>query len=158
VEELVKLAAHTNVVVESWAFASPLRAISHVMSVRVYASASARADSGDALRFVHGRWSLGLGRKRTNLFDLSLNTAHQSVAECVQHVRQLARSLQSQSNEDSWTPAVEEMLTVDIGGESMPLVGIGSTEQAIARIEEHLRGTRFQGSFGARSPLPPGLL
>jgi len=55
-----------------------------------------------------------------------------------------------------WTNANALVIDVELACEQLSLNGVASAEQAIARIEEHLRGR--QAASARRHALPPGLL
>jgi len=188
-EELIKLTATTNVVVESWAAADLLRAAPHVLCVQVSAQAPqlARAaltpaqavepsDASHGLR-LHKRG--GGARQCPVLFDLYLDAVRQSVGECVQQVCRLALSPQFRSTASSTAllaHLLEEMqepsgpaaastdtgtmnvVEMDVGHGRVVWRGAASDQQAIARIEKHLKGTRPTSPVWDRPSLPPGML
>jgi hypothetical protein len=179
-EELLKLAAHDDVVIQCWGGARLLRSIQHIIRVHVCVSelrcprlhsmqetlvapvymqslASSRKRSRPAVL-----WEQGSGYNR-ELFDLVLCTMSMSATECVERVIQLAQSPFHQATEESRTaladllqeiqeyqngigmladPSGPCVLDVEVNYERIRLTGITSNEQAIADIEERLRGKR----------------
>ena len=186
-EELIKLTATANVVVESWAAADLLRAAPHVLCVQVSAQAPqlARTTLTLAQAVTRNDPSLapmrhkrvGGARQCPVLFDLYLDAVRQPVNECVQQVCRLALSPQFQSTASS--PALlahllEEMqepsppvaasagtkhvVEMDVGYGRIIWRGSASDQQAIARIEEHLKGTRPTSPVWDRLSPPPDML
>jgi hypothetical protein len=186
-EELIKLTSTADVVIESWAAADLLRAAPHVLCVQVSAQAPqiaraslTRAQSGrqnDSSLALMRRKRKGGARQCPVLFDLYLDAVRQPVSECVQQVCRMALSPQFQSTASS--PArlahlFEEMqespppvaasagakhvVEMDVGYGRIVWRGATSDQQAIARIEEHLKGTRPTSSVWDRLSPPPDML
>lgn len=113
--------------------------------------------------------------KNLQYYDLVLNTARVPIPQCVEQVRQLvecpqflptpaSRAVLSRLSQEAHqrsgshqVPASESELSacqVIINCRRVSLAGVADNEQAVARIEEHLRGER--PSAAARAyPLPP---
>jgi hypothetical protein len=175
------------VVVESWAAADLLRAAPHVLCVQVSAQAPqlARTTLTLAQAVKRNDPSLALMRHKRRggarqcpvLFDLYLDAVRQPVNECVQQVCRLALSPQFQSTVSS--PALlahllEEMqepsppvapsagakhiVEMDVGYGRIIWRGSASDQQAIARIEEHLKGTRPTSPVWDRPSPSPDML
>lgn len=123
------------------------------------------------LREAAKRWIQGPGEVRQS-YDLVLNTAAMSVTESVEQVTRLAQSPRHQPTAASqrivagllqqaqdWreelcdfaNPNAARVLDVEVGCERLRLNGITSSEDAIARIEQRLRGK----SPAARIVWPP---
>ena len=112
------------------------------------------------LRQAAKSWHHGPGEVR-QAYDLVLNTAAMSVTECVELVTQIAQSPRHQPTAASqrivagllqqaqdWRkdlydfgdPNAAHVLDVEIGCDRLRLHGVTSSEEAIAQIEERLRG------------------
>ena len=185
-EELIKLTTTANVVVESWAAADLLRAAPHVLCVQVSAQAPQLAQATLTLAQAVKRNDSSLGltrhgrdggaRQCSVLFDLYLDAMRQPVSECVQQVCRLALSPQFQSTASS--PALLAHLLEEVQEPSPPVAasagakhvvemdagygrivwrGAVSDQQAIARIEEHLKGTRPTSRAWDRHSPPPDM-
>jgi cytidylate kinase len=111
---------------------------------------------------------------RLHLYDLVINTERIPVAQCVEQVRRLAQCPQFQP-----TPASRAVLAnlwqetqqrsnpneapeplareVIVNSCRVKLTGVTDNEQAIARIEDHLRGEKLAEAPGAHSLPPAGL-
>jgi hypothetical protein len=161
--EIIMLAAQGNVVIQGSAAADLLRPVKHVIRVHLYTpmhrekrerpnwETSARAYA-IGLRFSVDRircWGHRQGRELSRDCDLALNTERISIAECVEHVRALARGPQLEPTRLS-CEMLEEMGRqfensgpsgqVDVGPYTVRLYGAASDESAIATVEDHLRG------------------
>jgi hypothetical protein len=117
------------------------------------------------------------GQEGLEHYDLVFNAEHLSVDECARHVRRLAQRLQSQTSAaslpswstmhfslGSWsiwdattehtTPAEERALEAEVAGDTIRLPAGVSNEEAIACIEQHLRGKKDCAVVTARRYLP----
>jgi hypothetical protein len=186
-EELIKLTATADVVVESWAASDLLRAAPHVLCVRVSAQAPqfvratltlAQVDRRSDWWHAPMRHPRGGARQCPVPFDLYLDAVRQSVAECVQQVCGLALSPQFQSTAPSRAllarlldetrecpaPSADSTHADDVFVVEMDdhrrIVWRGATsdQQAIARVEAHLKGTRPTSPVWDKPSLPPGML
>jgi Cytidylate kinase-like family len=186
-EEVMELAARGDVVVQTSRVTPLLRLVRHVICVHVcatgasWAAATLKVGMADAdvrqdrsarawLRRAPGN------NKSAHLhpYDLVINSERIPVDQCVEQVRWLARCPQFQP-----TPASRAVLAclrlqarqrstpdaapeppareVIVNSSRVDLTGVTSNEQAIARIEDHLRGERLAGPPQARSLPPVGL-
>ena len=122
------------------------------------------------------RKRMGGARQCPVLFDLYLDAVRQPVSECVQQVCRLALSPQFQSTASS--PALlahlleeiqepppvaasagaKHVVEMDVGYGRIVWRGATSDQQAIARIEEHLKGTRPTSPVWDRLSPPPDML
>jgi cytidylate kinase len=124
----------------------------------------------------------GSGLENPEHYHLVLNTARIPVDECVEQVRRLAESPHFQPNSislamldhllqetgshsllnsDAPCGRLPEILEVDVGTCRVRLSGISSNEQAVARIEEHLRGkhaSKLLADHLARLPPREGII
>jgi hypothetical protein len=186
-EELIKLTATANVVVESWAASDLLRAAPHVLCVQVSAQAPQFARATLALAQAVRRsdsWHAPMrhphqgARQCPVLFDLYLDAVRQSVTECVQQVCRLALSPQFQSAApsgallarllhetqecsapDADSTDADDVYVVEMDDHRRIVCrGTTSAQQAIARVEEHLKGTRPTSPVWDKFSLPPGML
>jgi hypothetical protein len=192
-EELIKLTATANVVVESWAASNLLRAIPDVLCVQVSAQAPQFARATLTLAQAVRRsdsWHAPMphplegARQCPVLFDLYLDAVRQSVSECVQQVCRLAMSPQFQSpapsrallarvlDEPQVLDEAQECSAPDADSTNAGDVyvvemddhrrivwrGPASDQLAIARVEEHLKGTRPTSPVWDKPSLPPGML
>ena len=174
-EEVVKLAAKGNIVVQSWRATNYLRQIGHVVCVHVCAArpqlpALTRASVTVVRHRAFPCWPFFASWHEFEYYDLVLNTELIPVDECVEEIRRLAQGLQFQpttasramlaslateacevslpilgSNATRFAPVLE----VDIAGETIRLPTPVSNEEAIARVEQHLRGRKDCGSSAA---------
>jgi hypothetical protein len=180
-QEIEKLAAHGDVVVESWNSIADHHRIPP--GVRVHIGSPARLGAGP----VYGRrvtislrqaspWPW-LGGGAQSICELKLPTAPQSVTSCVAELRRQARR-------ENWKwrqlPAAalvypgdamgcqhhraglggggpKRSLEVEIGYDRMALVEPVDDEEAIAQIEEHLHGRPNRPALRRLLP-PPGML
>jgi hypothetical protein len=175
-EELIKLAARDQLVIQSWYTPGALRPIRHVMCVRVCAATPRRMFG----RYNFVRAPLSQPPSATAQGDdavhhVVLNTAQASVPACAQRVMRLAQSslyrrtstsqemldslLQERRVFDVADGTEPHVLDVQVGRERMRLFGITSNEQAIAQIEERLRGkSACIRSGGQRCAMPRELM
>jgi hypothetical protein len=181
-EEVVKLAARGNIVVQSWRATNYLRLIGHVVCVHVCAARPQPPALTRASRTVVPHrpfpcscarlkcWPFAANWDDSEYYDLVLNTALMPVDECVQQVCRLAQGSQFQptsasramlaslameacevsmpilgSNATRFAPVLE----VDVAGDTIRLPTPVSNEEAIARVEQQLRGRKDCGSSGA---------
>jgi hypothetical protein len=196
-DEIVNLARHGDVVVESWNSVGSLCGIRHGIRVHIGhwrrsaglggAAHSCQATISPIAAQPGRRWALDQGREAPIVCDLVLAAAPQSVASCVHQLRQLTLApplsclapsesavapLRSDAGANDAGPdhAVEGLcqpspwgavrgrraFEVEIGSDRMPLSGVASSEQAIARIELHLQGKADRAAAPPkRLPLPP---
>jgi hypothetical protein len=180
-DEIAKLAARGDVVVQSWSPIGSLYGISRAVRVHIGhpagmrrpgASYCCQATISVTNALSAGERRAGDGQEQRILSDLVLAAALQSVTGCVQQLRQLAseppaplRSAAADATEPDpdqvalWSSVLApRFLQVEIGDDRMPLTVLTSSEQAIAQIEEHLHGKRFGVPQRHRLPLPPGIL
>jgi hypothetical protein len=113
-------------------------------------------------------WPFAANRDDSEYYDLVLNTALMPVDECVEQVRRLAQGSQFQPTSASRAMlasfAMEAfevslsilgssatrfapVLEVDVDGDTIRLSTPVSNEEAIARVEQHLRGRKDCPSF-----------
>ena len=207
-DEIVNLARHGDVVVESWNSVGSLCGIRHGIRVHIGpcrrsaglsgADHSCQATISPIEAQLGRRWALDQGREAPIICDLVLAAAPQSVASCVHQLRRLAlaaplpgldpsvpavapisndvgandagRPNDTDANDTGPNDAMEGVwrlsqwvkvrgrpaLQVEIGSDRMPLIGIASSEQAIAQIELHLQGKGDRATAPPkRLPLPP---
>ena len=196
-EEVVRLAARGEVLIQTCRATPLLRLIKHVICVHVCASTrassavhlkkAALADRTTARNEVcqdgaMREWIRRLfGAQRENLdyYDLVINTGRIPVAQCVDQVRSLAQSPQFEPTTASRTllatllQETQRRSTANSGAISEPaliahevminssrvkLGGVASNEQAIARIEDHLRGKKPSTASRGCSLPPAGIL
>ena len=186
-EELIKLTATANVVVESWAVSDLLRAAPHVLCVHVSAQAPQFARATLTIAQAVRRsdsWHTPMrhphegARQCPILFDLYLDAVRQSVTECVQQVCRLASSPQFQSAAlsrallaglldetpecsaaDADSTDADDVYVVEMDDHSRIVWrGPTSDQQAIARVEQYLKGTRPTSPIWDKPSLPPGML
>jgi cytidylate kinase len=180
-EEVVKLAARGNIVVESCGMTNRLRHIRHVVCVRVCAARSRLPKTAvNCSRIVRHpqshrghtklrRWWSAHNREDFDHYDLVLNTERIPVDECVEQVLRLARSPQFQPTaashallarleqdmckdfpvHDLDTERAAQVLQVDVAGDTIILPTTISSEEAIARVERHLRGRNNRGAVAS---------
>ena len=120
-------------------------------------------------------WLLAGGWDDFEHYDLALNTERIPLDECVEQVRRLAQgshfrptaasramlaSLAKEACEVSQpvlgsdVACAVPVLEVDVAGDTIRLPTQLSSEEAIARVEQHLRGRRDCGGFAARGRSP----
>jgi hypothetical protein len=175
VEEVVKLAARGNIVVQSWRATNYLRLIGHVVCVHVCAArpqlpAITRASVTVVPHRAFPCWPFAASWDESEYYDLVLHTELIPVDECVEEVPRLVQGLQFQpttasramlaslamescevslpilgSNATRFAPVLE----VDVAGETIRLPTPVSNEEAIACVEQHLRGRKDCGSSAA---------
>jgi len=181
-DEIAKLAARGDVVVQSWNSIGSLYGIPRAIRVHIGHPAGMLRRPGasyacqatisvtDAPPASGG--AAGDRQKQRILCDLVLAAALQSVTGCVQQLRQLASeppapalsALADAAEPDPcqaarWSSVLApRALQVEIGDDRMRLLVLSSDEQAIAQIEEHLHGKRFSVPWRQRLPLPHGIL
>ena len=117
------------------------------------------------------RWWSADNREDFDYYDLVLNTERIPVNECVEQVRRLAQSPQFQPTAASRSllmsltqetcgdfPSLDwdaeraaPVLKVDVAGDTITLPTAISSEEAIARVEQHLRGRTDRGTFAAHA-------
>jgi cytidylate kinase len=179
-EEVVKLAVRGNVLIQESSAAALLGPIGHVIRVHVCAPVRPRAQAlmrqladrqanlarqrirrRSAVDTRTRRWLFGSSLESPECCDLLLNTERLPVAQCVEQVRCLAKSAQFQPSAESRTMLADLLeLTdwrgeIEVGSQSIGLSGVTSNEQAIARVEEHLRGKETCNAIAAHEiPLP----
>jgi len=181
-DEIARLAARGDVVVQSWSSIGSLYGISRTVRVHIGHPAGMLPRPGTSYCCQatisvtnapppRGRAAAD-GQEQRILCDLVLAAALQSVTGCVQQLRQLASepptpplsALADATEPDPqqvalWSSVLTpRSLQVEIGDDHMPLTVLTSSEQAIAQIEEHLHGKRFSVPQRQRLPLPPGIL
>lgn len=115
------------------------------------------------------RWLSG-EREALEHYDLVLNTERIPLDECVEQVRRLAQGPQFQPTaasramlaslgqeacndalliSDSGAERAAQALEVDVGSDTIRLSPTMSSEEAIARVEQHLRGTKARAALAA---------
>ena len=128
--------------------------------------------SGAKLR----RWLFARNCEGIECYDLVLNTERIPVDECVEQVRRVAQSphfqptaashamLANFEQEDYNKPLLisdlcagrsAPVLEVDVGGDTIRLSQEMSSEEAIARVEQHLRGKSDRTGLAALRSAPP---
>jgi hypothetical protein len=178
-EEVCELARHDGVLIETAVIAPSLRLFHHVMCVHICAAEPEPADlthPSNLAAPARLRPHLGRGTKcgtQLELYDLVLNSARIPPSQCAEHVVRLAASTRFRSTNAATTNAAWQSMqenrgpsdtvrnprrgcAVTIGMDHLRLVGAETTEQEIAVVESHLRGS------GAGDPPcwlrpPPGL-
>jgi hypothetical protein len=183
--EVTRLAQQGDVVIESWKTIASVPGIARGIRVHIgerrrgarLGSSGARCQAAISPLDAPParRWAFEHARPASIVCDLVLAPAPQALASCLRQLRQFALGLPWRapdvrataftplpgepvdcSSEGSWARAHGTgSLEVEIGSERMPLDGVASPEQAIARIEEHLLGRRRPPG---RLPLPPDML
>jgi hypothetical protein len=179
-EELARLAARDNVVIQAWESVGAQRPVQHMICVRVCATAPIFARAVKQFISQKSSWLRPPVDAQVNRAspDLVLNPALMSVAECVEEVHRLVLSPQpprSAASEVSSTndlqeargcrdfisdlprPTATRVMDVEVGRERVRIAGVTSSEQIIARIEEHLHGKRDY-TLGWAPTLPPGVI
>jgi hypothetical protein len=184
-EEAARLARQGDVVIETWKVIASVPGIAHGIRVHIgEPRRGARlGSSGSHCQAAISpldapparRWVFEHARPASIVCDLVLAPAPQALENCLCQLRQLALGLPLRDrdvretafapwpgepvdspSQDAWGRARGTgSLQVEIGSERMPLDGVDSPEQAIARIEEHLHGRRRPPG---RLPLPPDML
>jgi hypothetical protein len=184
-EEVARLAQQGDVVIESWRTIASVPGIAHGIRVHIgeprrgarLSSSGSRCQAAISLLDAPRarRWPFEHARPASIVCDLVLAPAPQALESCLRQLRQFALGLPwrdpdvretaftplpcepvDSSSESSWGRARGTgSLQVEIGSERMPLDGVASPEQAIARIEERLHGRRRPPG---RLPLPPDML
>lgn len=188
-EEVVKLAAQGNTVVQSWGATTLFRSIQHVICVHVCAPARSQLStpagksggmtlcrrsqrSGAKMR----RWLIASSCEGLEYYDLVLNAERIPVDECVEQVRRLAQSPHFQPTaasramlanlgreacndrlrfSDLGVERAAPALEVDIGSDMIKMSPAMSSEEVIARIEQHLHGKKDRAAVAVhRSSLP----
>jgi len=181
-DEIAKLAARGDVVVQSWSSIGSLYGISRAIRVHIGHPAGMLRRPGASyccqatISVTNALPARGGGasdrQEQRILGDLVLAAALRSVTGCVHELRQLASEppapplspLADATELDPGQVALwSSVLTpryvqVEIGDDRMPLTILTSSEQAIAQIEEHLHGKRLRLLPRQRLPLPPGIL
>jgi hypothetical protein len=160
-EEVARLARQGDVVIESWKTIASVPRISHGIRVHI----------GEPQRGAR----LGSSGSRCEAAITPLDARPQTLESALRQLRSLALGLSRRDpevGETAFAPLPGEpadssargpwgrvrgtrWLQVEIGSERMPLDGVDSPEQVIARIEEHLHGRRRPPG---RLPLPPDML
>jgi hypothetical protein len=181
-EEVATLARQGDVVIESW---NPVGSVAGIRdgirlhigesrhAVRLGTGTSCCQAAISPLEAPPARkWRLDQAQSASIVCELVLAPAPEALERCLIQLRQFAFGLPRQGHdpEESFAAAAAEAAEapspatpwsrargteVDIGSERMPLDGVTSPEQAIAKIEERLHGRRRPP---ARLPLPPDML
>jgi hypothetical protein len=182
-EEVATLARQGDVVIESWKPVAAVTGIRHGIRVHIGEPRRAvRLGTGTSCcqaaispleAPLARRWGLDGAQAGSIVCDLVLAPAPEALESCLTQLRQFAFGLPQQAPhalEETFAAATDEAAAVsapatrwrrargtevDIGSERMPLDGVTSPEQAIARIEERLHGRRRPPR---RLPLPPDML
>jgi hypothetical protein len=184
-EEVARLGRRGDMVIESWKAIATVSGIAHGIRVHIgEPRRGARlGSSGSHCQAAISplgapparRWAFEHARPASIVCDVVLAPAPQGLESCLRQLRQLALGLPwrdpdvretsvaplpgeplNSSSPGPWGSAREiGSLQVEVGSERMPLDGVDSPEQAIARIEEHLHGRRRPPG---RLPLPPDML
>lgn len=178
-EQLLRLAATGNAVILSCEAATMLRPINHVISVNVCASTHEHGGwhklrHSDAARRGVRQWQFAGSWQVAMHYDLVLNAQRIPVAECVEQVHRLAncpyfqptsasrgvlaslmREVDSNLTADNSGDSDRHGLQVDLGDQTVGLVGVQSSEQAIAKIEEHWRGRAVRAVATEHWSYPP---
>jgi hypothetical protein len=124
------------------------------------------------------RWWSAVSREDFEYYDLVLNTEDMRVDECVEQVRRLAQSPELQPTAASkallvsLTPetckdlqvldwdaeGAASVLEVDVAGDTIRLPTAISSEEAIGRVEQHLRGKKDRGAIASLLLTRQGIL
>jgi cytidylate kinase len=174
VQEILEIAAKGNVLIRGWGATYLLRSVPHVVSVRICAPMPFRervlmermkiADSGAARREIkrsdathNGTMHrmFGINWLDASLYAITLNTAYVSVADCVEHIAQLAGSAAFQETPQSRMTLLDQLIEarvrwalnedtaasfqavgidVQVAGGKVTLSGATSDERLIAEI------------------------
>jgi hypothetical protein len=181
-EEVATLARQGDVVIESWRPVGSVAGIRHGIRLHIGGSRRAvRLGTGTSccqaaispLEAPPARkWRLDQAQSASIVCDLVLAPAPEALERCLIQLRQFAFGLPRQGHapEECFAASAAEAAEaaspatlwsrargteVDIGSERLPLAGVTSPEQAIAKIEERLHGRRRPPP---RLPLPPDML
>jgi hypothetical protein len=183
--EEVSLAAKGNVIIQATEPIPELRVVNHVLFVHVCVSdapSAATARGGAGARRMRGRAKYAWLRPQAcrhnpKNYDLVINAERIPVAECIAQVKRLAQSPHfrptpasettlanllgvvrrpRQAPAQVWTSGVLAGV-VTVGWRRVQLAGVEGGEEAIARVESHLRGDRPPDPLQALLP-PPGLI
>jgi hypothetical protein len=163
--EITNLAAQSNAVVQGWGATTAFCSMRNVMCVHVRASAQRTPTTSSGARRTMDvtrlcrencaemrRWPPARHCDAMECYDLVLDTERMSIDECVEQVRRAAQNPnflptrtsqtrpEGSGQEDFCTKRSASALEVRVGGDTIKLTQGMSSEEAIARVEQHLRG------------------
>ena len=167
--EVVSFAGRGNVVVQSWGRTALRRRVRHAICVHVWASReqdTPRPKIPLCYKAQPGTRSSWIGAKcgDPDSYDLVFDTKRTLVEECVGEVRRLAQTSQllpTSTSHGALASVVREnrirkapVLEVEVARDRITLPIATSGEEAIARVERHLRGKKDHGDLAGLGSWP----
>ena len=173
-EEIAKLAPRGDAVIQGCAGTTVWRLVPHVICVHVCGGAGLACRSPGSRGAYATRWLSAGGRGGLESYDPGLNAERLTVEECVRHVRRFAQRPNAQPIASApqvlgrvvrqtssgcqpiqdvsagyAAPSLKPSLEVEVAGETIRLPAAISREEAIACVEQHLRGKRDSAAVSA---------